>query len=187
MYKGKDPSTPEGLAEYEAFKKTFIRDVQRLIDTFNSIKDLSESCITILDKIRTKSTKTFLLDIGKTVGDPDIENYVSKLERIDFDISGIVNKMGAADAAKDAALRALAYLVNNADTKTYKELNKVAKQLANAFEGLSKKELRKFYEVDAKGNTTGYLVRSKNYGVFYNAYNDEIVRINRYISSKYGI
>lgn len=187
MYKGKDPSTPEGLAEYEAFKKTFIRDVQRLIDTFNSIKDLSGSCITILDKIRTKSTKTFLLDIGKTVGDPDIENYVSKLERIDFDISGIVNKMGAADAAKDAALRALAYLVNNADTKTYKELNKIAKQLANAFEGLSKKELRKFYEVDSKGNTTGYLVRSKNYGAFYNAYNDEIIRINRHISSKYGI
>jgi hypothetical protein len=158
-----------------------------MIDTFEKIENLSNSCIKILDKIRTKSTKNLLLDIGRTVGDPDIDNYLTKLERIDFDISSAVGTLGAADAAKDAALRALAYLVNSADTKTYTELNSIAKRLANAFEGLTKKELRSFYELDLDGNTTGYLVRKRNYGVFYNAYNNKIIEINRHISSKYGI
>lgn len=187
MYKGKDRSTEDGEAEFNKFKAQFIRDVQRMIDTFDKIENLSNSCIKILDKLRTKSTKIFLLDIGRTVGDPDIENYVRKLERIDFDISSTVKNVGSADAAKDTALRALAYLVNNADTKTYKELNVVAKRLANALEGLSKKELKMFYELDLDNNTTGFLVRKRNYGVFYNKYNDEIVRINRHISSKYNI
>lgn len=187
MYKGKDRSTEEGAAEFERFKNSFIKDVQRMIDTFEKIENLSNSCIKILDKIRTRSTKNLLLDIGKTVGDPDVENYITKLERIDFDISGAVQTLGAADAAKDAALRALAYLVNNADTKTYIELNSIAKRLANAFQGLTKKELRTFYELDLDGNTTGYLVRKRNYGVFYNAYNNKIIEINRHISSKYGI
>ena len=187
MYKGKDRSTEEGAEEFEKFKNNFVRDVQRMIDTFEKIENLSNSCIKILDKIRTKSTKNLLLDIGRTVGDPDIDNYLTKLERIDFDISSAVRTLGAADAAKDAALRALAYLVNSADTKTYTELNSIAKRLANAFEGLTKKELRSFYELDLDGNTTGYLVRKRNYGVFYNAYNNKIIEINRHISSKYGI
>lgn len=187
-YTGKPTSTDEGDAEYNRFKEATIRDVIRLKETFEKIKNLSDNCQTILGKLRTRSTKALLLDIGRAVGDPDIENYVTKIEKIDFDTNGwFVRNFGAADSAEDTALRSLAYLVNNADTKTDLEMIEIASRLAKALKGLNKSKLKQLYERDLVGDTTGYLIRDKNYGVFYSEYNDEIIRINRAVSQKYGI
>ena len=187
-YTGKPTGTEEGDAEFNRFRNTVIKDVIRLKETFEKIKNLSDNCQTILGKLRTKSTRALLLDIGRAVNDPDIENYVTKIEKIDFDTNGwFTRNVGAADAAEDTALRALAYLVNNADTKTDLEMVNIASRLAKALKGLDKSKLKQLYERDLVGDTTGYLIRDKNYGVFYNEYNDEIIKINRAISQKYGI
>lgn len=187
LYDGPDVTTPEGQEAYNAFVQNKLLDVKRLIDTFSTIQNLSDKCDIILAKLRTKSVKALLLDIGRVVGDPDIDNYVQKLEKIDFDTSRFAKNLGAADAAQDNAIRALAYLVNEANTKTNKELNETAIKLASAFKGLDRKLLKHLYERDSKGDKTGFLVRSKNYGVFYDEYNAEVVRINREVSKKFNI
>jgi hypothetical protein len=66
-------------------------------------------------------------------------------------------------------------------------MNEVAIKLANAFKGLNRKSLLQLFERDTKGDKTGFLVRSKNYGVFYDEYEAEVTRINREVSKKFGI
>jgi hypothetical protein len=76
LYDGPDVTTPEGQEAYNAFVQNKLLDVKRLIDTFSTIQNLSDKCDIILAKLRTKSVKALLLDIGRVVGDPDIDNYV---------------------------------------------------------------------------------------------------------------
>ena len=67
------------------------------------------------------------------------------------------------------------------------EMIKVASRLAKKLSKIKKSQLELLYEKDSKGRTTGYLIRKRNYGQFYDDYNDFIVSLNRAISKKYGI
>lgn len=173
--------------QYENFKQKILEDIINLQDVFTNIQALSDKCITILNRIRKRSVKTLLLEIGSAVKDPSIEEYLNHIELIDFDTNFAVQYMGSADSAEDTALRALSYLVNQANTKTQMEMIKVASRLAKKLSKIKKSQLELLYEKDSKGRTTGYLIRKRNYGQFYDDYNDFIVSLNRAISKKYGI
>lgn len=186
-YMGPDVTTEEGSQKFQQHRDNILKDLSRLVESFNGIENLANSCEKILDELRTKSVASMMLKIGHAVRDPEIEEYVNNLYSIDRDINWFTQNVGAADSANDKSLNILAYLINQADTKVKLDVNNVAIKLAKAASKVSRKDFIKLYELDDNNKTTGFLTRLYNFGNFYDDYNKEITNINREISKKYNI
>jgi hypothetical protein len=105
--------------------------------------------------------------------------YLGELEKIGYDTSAWFLYAGSADKAKDDGLRALAYMINKAINKADRKSNFKSIQLLVLLDKLKSGEsVQDLYEIDDKGLTTGYMVRLRNYGLFYKDYNEFLANLN---------
>lgn len=131
--------------------------------------------------VKTKiaeNASAILNQVGMEVGAPVIYKYnQSNPSPDDQDISFLTAWLGAGDKIKDTSVKTIFYLINKADEKTRKDKYKVMEELEDLLTKAGKHNQYKLFEVDDNGNTTGYLVRSRNYGKFENAYKAEMDKI----------
>lgn len=187
----KDLTTPEGVAHYNRFERTFKEEtINRLLSAFQSISNGCNTAETKLQTLRTIGVRDILLDIGKAVKSPTIEEYLKNLHEIEYDASIFVSKgisVGSIDNEQDEALRAIAHLIRKANRQADSDTYNACVPLLIAAQKLpSGIKLDDYYEF-SDGNTTGYIVRKYNYGKCYDNYDAALVEINRKINEKYGL
>ena len=177
---------PDGTAE------TTEDDLNDLASQIDNIKQTCEDCRLWMEKYRRSSVIDALAQIGDQVNSPTIHGYIESLfnpasER-PVDMTALEHSFGAADAVKDEAIRLMAHMVKRAkDIANDKTIDRCADILEAQKKLKSKREIRKMYELDSRGRRTGYLTRKRNYGQFYQDYDNFLVQLNRAISKKFNI
>lgn len=169
-----------------------MNDIDRLI---SQLDDLVQNCKDgkeILEVYRKNRVIDVLSKEGEQSKSPTIDKYIDimyslKQER-PTDMLSFEASFGAADAVNDETVRLLAHIVKKAtDTANDRSIEKAADLLELQKKLKSKSEIQKLYELDDHKKTTGYLVRQRKYGVFYNDYDKFLVQLNKKISEKYNI
>lgn len=165
-------------------------DVKNMLDTVNRVKNMCRDTMKTLSLLRNQKVKQELLSIGKKVNADDINDFVdamySTLPSLE-DIKDITKSFASADAIDIPGIRALTNIVNKAKDSAEEKAQDKALQLYSLAKGLSSKQIRLLYEENDEKRPTGYLTRKRNYGKFYEMYDQELIRINRAIGSKYKI
>ncbi len=138
---------------------------------------LNESKVVVKSQIALNAAK-ILEDVGVEVGAAVIYKY-DELDQATYskDASSFTWVFGAGDKIKDEAIKTIFYLMNSASEKTRQQ--KYAKQakLKALLDKINKYNQLQFFEVDDNGNTTGYFVRSRNYGKFEKDYKEAMNNI----------
>lgn len=155
-------------------------------ELINRLKTNIADCISIthegetyMKSIKGMIVKDLLQKIGQATHSPTMGKYLDELEKIGYDTSAWFLYAGSADKAKDDGLRALAYMVNKALNKADRKSNALSIKLLVLLDKLKAGEsVQDLYELDDKGKTTGYMVRKRNYGLFYKDYNEFLANLN---------
>lgn len=95
----------------------------------------------------------------------------------DKDISTLTHYIGAGDKIKNDAVKTVFYLINKAEEETKKNTYQVITRLNELLNKAGKFSQKQLFEVDDDGNTTGYIVRSRNYGKFERNYEKAMEKI----------
>lgn len=82
------------------------------------------------------------------------------------DIGWLTYMVGAGDKIKDDSIKTIFYLINKAEQETKKNTYSITKKLEDLLDKAGKYNQKMLFEVDDDGNTTGYIVRARNYGKF---------------------
>jgi len=85
--------------------------------------------------------------------------------------------IGAGDKINNDAIKTIFYLINKAENETNKNTYAVISRLEDLLSKAGKYNQRKLFEVDDDGNTTGYIVRARNYGKFEKNYAEAMKKI----------
>lgn len=93
------------------------------------------------------------------------------------DISWLTYMIGAGDKIKNDAIKTVFYLINKAESETNKNTYAVIQNLKNLLDKAGKYNQKMLFEVDDDGNTTGYIVRARNYGKFEQNYKNAMEKI----------
>ena len=155
-------------------------------ELINRLKTNIADCISIthegetyMKSIKGMIVRDLLQKIGQETHSPTMGKYLGELEKIGYDTSAWFLYAGSADKAKDDGLRALAYMINKAINKADRKSNSKSIQLLVLLDKLKSGEsVQDLYELDDKGLTTGYMVRLRNYGLFYKDYNEFLANLN---------
>lgn len=137
---------------------------------------LKEGQLIVKSQISRNASK-ILKDIGVEVGAVTIYNYEQNdITTYDKDISYLTYLTGAGDKIKDDCIKSIFYLINGAEEKVRHDTYAKQTELLNLLQKTNKYNQMQLFEVD-DGNTTGYFVRSRNYGKFEKAYRTEMDKI----------
>lgn len=140
-------------------------------------KALNEAKLLVKSQIALNAAQ-ILNDVGVEVGAATIYRYnQSDAATYTKDISSFSAWMGAGDKIKDEAIKSIFYMINKADEKTRQQTYAKQAKLKALLDKVNKYRQLELFEVDDDGNTTGYFVRSRNYGKFEKAYKTEMDRI----------
>lgn len=82
------------------------------------------------------------------------------------DIGWLTYMIGAGDKIKDDSIKTIFYLIDKAERESKKNTYATIKKLEDLLNKAGKFNQKQLFEVDDDGNTTGYIVRSRNYGKF---------------------
>lgn len=138
---------------------------------------LKEGQLIVKSQISRNASK-ILKDIGVEVGAVTIYNYEQNdITTYDKDISYLTYLTGAGDKIKDDCMKSIFYLINGAEEKVRHDTYAKQTELLNLLQKTNKYNQMQLFEVDDDGNTTGYFVRSRNYGKFEKAYRTEMDKI----------
>lgn len=138
---------------------------------------LNEGKLLVKSQIALNASK-ILKDVGVEVGAVVIYRYdQNDQETYTKDISAFSWIFGAGDKIKDEAIKSIFYMINKANDKTRQQTYAKQSKLKALLNKINKYNQMQFFEVDDNGNSTGYFVRSRNYGKFEKAYKAEMDRI----------
>lgn len=164
-------------------------DIGRLIKDISELRDFAQTGLNIIENLMLKSAARTIYNIGDSVESPTGDEYaINILKNVAFeqDITKLEALFSPADSVKNETIRLLAHMVGKvnrkADDKTldkFIELYSLYKKIGRSSATLD------FYETDERGRTTGYLIRKRNYGVFYKDYDEFLIQLNRDINKKY--
>ena len=122
-----------------------------------------------------KNASRILKETGMEVGAVVIYNYEqSDPSTHSKDISWLTYQMGAGDKIKDECVKTIFYLVNGVEEKVRHDVYAKQDKLSKLLSKVNHYNQMQLFEVDDDGNTTGYFVRSRNYGKFESAYKKEM-------------
>lgn len=164
-------------------------DLLELHNSVNDLLNITTDGDRILQILGERAAKRILRNKAQSEqAGEQMEKYLDEITQnpaFDDDIGVLASNFGAVDSDSNEALRALSSIVNRAlqkaDDATLDRTLELLK-LENALKvGESVVDL---YETDDSRLTTGYLIRKLNYGKFYKAYDNELVRINRLFNSE---
>lgn len=152
--------------------------LDRLIKRAKSYQALlTEGQLIVKSQIARNASK-ILKDVGVEVGAVTIYRYEqTDVTSYDKDISYLTYLFGAGDKIKDDCIKSIFYLINGAEEKVRKDTYAKQNQLVELLQKTNKYNQLQLFEVDDDGNTTGYFVRSRNYGKFEKAYKKEMDNI----------
>lgn len=173
------------LEHKNEFINTTVRDIKNTCQNIQSRCDVLEADFILM--LRDQAVADVLQEVGEAVHDPGIEQYIQKMNSIDFDDNGIFSKIGSLDNSKDSAAKTIYYLVSKANRKASNDSYEKAVKLLNQLNKLSSKKLQDLLYEKHNGKYTGFLRRKYNFGKFYDNYNKRLVEINREIREKYNI
>ena len=134
----------------------------------------------LIDTQVALNARDIINQTGKDVGFSSAAFYKyddSDASTFTRDISAALVYFGAGDKIKDDAIKAIFQMMNNAQDKSRQAKYAKAQQLKALLDKTNKYEQMQFFEVDDDGNTTGYFVRSRNFGKFEKEYKAEMDRI----------
>ena len=164
-------------------------DIGRLIKDISELRDFAQTGLNIIENLILKSAARTIYNIGDSVESPTSDEYaINILKNVAFeqDITKLEALFSPADSVKNETIRLLAHMVGKVNRKAD---DKTAEKFVELFSlykkiGMSNSVLD-FYETDERGRTTGYLIRKRNYGVFYKDYDEFLIQLNRDINKKY--
>ena len=164
-----------------------LEEIEELKKTVQDLSSVTAEGVAILKTLRDRTAKDILRKKAQKEGaEETMEEYLNTITEnptFDDNISYFEMWLGAMDSASNEALRALSSIVNRSLKKADKAVIDKATTLLELQANLKRGEsVVDLYETD-KGLTTGYLIRKLNYGKFYKAYDKELIRINKAISS----
>lgn len=164
-------------------------DVQLLIKQVQAIRQRLNWADNALEVIRKNNIKRTVEELTPQIGTHELLQYYKdyiETNSLDEDISWFALHLGSADSSVNPMIKTLDYLVRSADRKVEELTNERATKLIQLESKLKGKEnVFDCYELDDDGNTTGYLVRKRNYGKFYKNYNNQLKVINNFINDIY--
>lgn len=163
-----------------------------LIDLRQSVTDaasVANTGVLLLNAIAVRIAANTEKGIAEKVGAYDaydVANALYDSKKLD-DISSRNLFMGASDSSPSPIIRTIAHIVNKAHTSADDEAFKVNVQLRRLEQALSSGEsILDIYEYDENGQTTGYMVRDRNFGKFWKNYDKLLFNMNRIINKQFG-
>lgn len=163
--------------------KSAVADYQSLKQAADVIASLANDGDSIMKTIMFRIVNNTLLNVANKVNDPTMINYLQNLLYTNDDQSIFLRMFGSADRANDHTLRAIEYLTSQALDRADMMTNTRTTSLNRLQAKLRPGEQLLCYERNRKGEFTGYLQRDRNFGQFYQDYDEFMVKLNR----KYGL
>lgn len=141
--------------------------LDRIIQRAKTYQNLLTEGHTLVKVKMAENASKILNDVGVQVGAPVIYNYSkSNPSTSQKDISVLTYGMGAGDKIKDSHIKTIFYLINSAEDKTNHDVFTLTQKFNDILKKIKGRDQMKLFELDDDGNTTGYLVRARNYGKF---------------------
>lgn len=118
------------------------------------------------------------------VPNKDVEQYINdRLNNSNSDINYLRVILQSTKSIDDLAIRLAHRLMTDINNEVGRFANNKAQTLIREFDKIDKKDCLLYFEKDNKGNTTGYLVRDRNYGQF----RQDMKKFLSELDSKYGV
>lgn len=163
------------LSEY----RNIIGDKQydKLVKELEICKQILDACSDHVKRMQVENARRIMLDNGIRANSPTIYNYlVENTKETNHDISYITRLLGAGDKINDEAIKSLYNILQNTEDtirrNTFNKAQDLLKLLKEA-----KNNQKVLFEVDNNGQTTGYIVRDRNYGAFQNDYKNYLKQL----------
>ena len=174
----------KSVPENQKITREDLEEVKRSVGDLVQVTTDGES---ILKTLRDRTAKHILLAKAEKEGNAeDMQEYLDNITEnptYDDNISWMEASFGAMDSASNNALRALSSIVNRALKRADNAVIDKTVKLLELQKALKHGEsVVDLYETDDNGLTSGYLIRKLNYGKFYKAYDNELIRINKLVS-----
>lgn len=119
-----------------------------------------------------------LKQVGLEVKSSTIYDYsMSNPSPSQRDIAWLTYYIGAGDKINNDSIKTIFYLINKAEEETNRNTYQVIRKLEDLLSKAGKYNQRMLFEVDDDGNTTGYIVRARNYGKFEKNYANAMKKI----------
>lgn len=151
---------------------------------YNSLLKQLELCKQILDacsdhvkRMQVENARRLMLDNGIKANSPTIYNYlVEQSKETNNDISFLTRWLGAGDKINDEAVKSLYKILQDTENKINSNTFNKAQDLLRLLKDANNNQ-KALFEVDENGQTTGYIVRDRNYGRFQNDYNNYLKQL----------
>lgn len=171
----------------EDFDKS-LQSVLNLIQAIKLCNQITDDGIKCLKQMLLLNVRRNLIDVGNETHDFTMGDYLTQLLEKNGDINAFTENVGSVDKAGDNILRVLDFYIKKAINNTELQTDRKAAKLLNLHKNLKFGEsTNDLYELYEDGITTGYLIRDLNFGQFEKDYNKFLNKLNKTISSKYGI
>lgn len=149
----------------------------KLTTDLSICKQLLDNCAAHLKRMQVRRAQQIMKEVGLSVNSPTILAYIEEnSDNTNYDISSITRAFLSGDKIADEAIKVMFHMMQQTENK----INDVTFEVANRLLSLAKKagnRQKVLFEVDDDGKPTGYIIRERNYGKFYNAYKKEMEKI----------
>lgn len=163
------------LSEY----RSMIGDTQydKLVKDLEACKQILDACSDHVKRMQVENAKRIMLDNGIRANSPTIYNYLAEnTKETNNDISYITRVLGAGDKINDEAVKSLYKILQDTENSINKNTFNKAQDLLKLLKD-AKNNQKVLFEVDSNGQTTGYIVRDRNYGAFQNNYKNYLKQL----------
>lgn len=155
------------------------KDYDKLVQELEVCKRLLDSCQNHVKRMQVQNAKRQMEGVALSVGNLGIYDYIrDNSDSTNNDISWFSKWFGSGDKINDYAVKSIYQIVQSAEDK----INSNTFEMAHKLNSLLKKTGNRQYmlfELDDNGNPTGYIIRDRNYGKFYNDYKNAIEKIRK--------
>lgn len=188
-----DANIQQLLTEYnkgieKESEKLTVDDIVQLRNACINAKTTATDGISLLTGILSKNAYNVLSGVAEEVESPSTQEFADAFLNngvVLDDISQRELHIGAADSSSNDIIRAISHILNNALQDANRDTIPVITrllQLKKAVDDAGQNVLD-IYEYDDKGKTTGYVVRDRKFGKFWRNYDNQLIKINKAISS----
>lgn len=120
--------------------------------------------------------------VGNEVNSPTIQSHIEDymLDNQFDDVYGLWRWLGSSEMSENETVRAITHIISTATKNAYKEAKTVTSEGLLLLSKLKKgQHMTDLYERYKNGGSTGYLIRDLNFGEFYRAYDEQLIKINK--------
>lgn len=159
------------LSNLSAYKEQIgTEQYNSLMANLEICKQLLDACSDHVKRMQVENARRAMAANGLKVNSPTIYNYlVENTKETNNDISVLTRMFGAGDKINDEAIKTLYSILQDTENSINKATFNKAHNLLKLLKATGNNQ-KVLFETDDNGNTTGYIVRDRNYGKFQNNY-----------------